>query len=544
MIAKLQSLKKATYLTVLFISLQTISQETPKNWHLLDINDDGFPGISLKKAYQLLKDNNKKPSKVIVAILDSGLDINHEDISPVLWKNPKEEVGNNLDDDGNGYIDDINGWNFIGGTDGKSLQVETLELTRYFKKYKAQFEGKNKFNIKESEREDYEKFLHFMTRYNDGKQKLASAIKNNEEEYAFFHKLIPPLQVAMEKSSFSEKELKKKRIRDEATKRLRDNFFRILERNKAKNLTSEKLIKHYEELSSRMKTLKDRLKYNYSLEFDGRAIIGDDSTNLNEKIYGNNDVSKRAEHGTHVSGIIGAVRNNDIGINGIADNVVIMPIRNTPMGDEKDKDVANGIRYAVDNGAKIINMSFGKDYSPNKQLVDSAVVYAREKGVLLVHAAGNDNKNTNYYYNYPSAILAKDSIASNWIEIGASSPKMDENLPAKFSNYGNFSVDIFAPGVDIYATLPNNTYDTRSGTSMAAPVVSGVAGLLLSYFPHLTPEQVIKIIIDSGTPYSLDVKLPGNESQKVSFASLSKSGKIVNAYEAVKLALEKYDKKE
>lgn len=541
---KIQLLKKAIYFITLFISSQIISQETPKNWHLLDKNDDGIPGISLQKAYKLLKENKKESTTVIVAVLDSGLDINHEDIKPILWKNSKEEEGNNLDDDGNGYIDDINGWNFIGGKDGRSLEAETLELTRFYRKYKVQFKGKNKFNIQENERDDYNKFIHFMKRFNEGKEKLEAAIKNNKKEYDFFYKMIPPLQLAMEKKSFSEKELKKKRIRDNNTKQLRDNFFRIIERNKAKNLTSEKLIKHYEELSTKMETLKDRLKYNYSLDFNGREIIGDDITNLNERIYGNNDVSKRSEHGTHVSGIIGAVRNNNIGMDGIADNVVIMPVRNTPMGDEKDKDVANGIRYAVDNGARIINMSFGKDYSPNKNVVDSAIVYAQEKGVLLVHAAGNDNKNTNYYYNYPTGLLSEGNVASNWLEIGASSSKMDENLPAKFSNYGNFSVDIFAPGVDIYATLPENKYDTRSGTSMAAPVASGVATLLISYFPHLTPEQIIEIIIESGTEYTLDVKLPGSETEKVSFQSLSKSGKIINAYNAVKLALEKYDSKE
>lgn len=542
--SKFQLLKKTIYLLVLFISLKTIAQEAPKDWHLLDKNDNGFPGISLKKAYELLKENNKKSKTIIVAVLDSGLDINHEDIAPVLWKNSKEEIGNNIDDDENGYVDDINGWNFIGGVNGRSVEAETLELTRFYKQYKKQFEGKNKFSIDESEREDYAKYLHFMKRYNEGKKELASSIKKNEEEYAFFHKLIPPLQEEMELLSFTEKELRKKRIKSTNLKNLREKFFRILERNKAKNLTSEKLIKHYEELSSRMKTLKTRLAFNYSLDFNGREIIGDDITNGNERIYGNNDVSKRSEHGTHVAGIIGAAKSNNIGIEGIADNVLIMPIRNTPMGDEKDKDVANGIRYAVDNGAKIINMSFGKDYSPNKHLVDSAVVYARKKGVLLVHAAGNDHKNTNYYYNFPTAFLAKDSIASNWIEIGASSPKINENLVAKFSNYGNSSVDIFAPGVDIYSTLPNNKYDTRSGTSMAAPVVSGVAALLLSHFPHLTPEQVVQILVDSGVSYTIDVNLPGNKEEKVPFASLSKSGKIVNAYEAVKLALEKYDNKE
>ena len=519
----------------------TYAQETPKDWHLLDKQDDNTPGISLKKAYDLLKKNNKQSSSVIVAVLDSGLDINHEDLKPLLWKNEKEIAGNNVDDDGNGYIDDVHGWNFIGGKSGESVEAETLELTRFYKKYAAQFNGKNKFNISKDEREDYRKYLMYKKQYNDGKDKLKSSIKSNEEEYEFFNKLIPPLQDAVGKKSFTEKELKKKKLRTSSLDNLRNNFFRIIERNKKDNLTSLKLIKYYEELSERMETLKTRLEYNYSLSFDGRAIVGDNPNDLSEKLYGNNDVTKRSEHGTHVSGIIAAVRNNNIGMNGIADNVIIMPIRNTPMGDEKDKDVANGIRYAADNGAKIINMSFGKDISPNKKAVDEAILYAKEKGVLIIHAAGNDNKDTNYFFNFPTALLDDGSVASNWIEVGASSPNMDENLPAKFSNYGNYSVDIFAPGVDIYATLPNDKYDTRSGTSMAAPVVSGVAALLLSYFPHLTPEEVITILKESGTSYDLNVLLPGSDT-KIKFSSLSKTGKVVNAYEAVKLALEKYNK--
>ena len=290
-----------------------------------------------------------------------------------------------------------------------------------------------------------------------------------------------------------------------------------------------------------MEDLQTRLEFNYSLTFDGRAIIGDDVQNLEERNYGNNDVTKRSEHGTHVSGIIGASRTNELGIQGIADKVLIMPIRNTPMGDEKDKDVANGIRYAVDNGAKIINMSFGKDFSPNKKLVDEAVLYAQEKGVLLVHGAGNDAKNIDYYPNFPSALLEDGRVASNWLEVGATSSEVTENLVADFSNYGKSAVDIFAPGVDIYATILNNSYDTRSGTSMASPVVAGVAALVWSYFPTLTPEELIALLLASGEPYSTEVSIPGEEAL-TSFEALSKSGKIINAGNAIALALEKYGK--
>ena len=526
---------------VCFCSFLVTAQETAKDWHLLDLKKDNIPGISLQQAYDLLKEHKKTASPVIVAVLDSGVDIHHEDLNTVIWVNKNEVKNNNSDDDDNGYIDDVNGWNFIGNKNGKSLESETLELTRLYRKYREKFKGKNKFSITPEEVQEYRYYLILMKEYTEKYAELKSRISNSKDEFEYFDNLIPPLQNALKKNSFTTKELSSFKPRNQRIKNLKANFLRVLERNKSKNLTSLKLIKHYENLKESISELKTRLAYNYSLEFNGREIVGDDVTNINEKYYGNADVTKRSEHGTHVSGIIGAIRNNGKGVNGIADNVIIMPIRNTPMGDETDKDVANGIRYAVDNGAKIVSMSFGKDYSPNKEVVDAAIKYAQEKGVLLVHGAGNDGKNTDYYYGYPSPLLEDGTIATNWIEVGASSADLDEDLAASFSNYGKQSVDIFAPGVDVYSTLPENKYDTRSGTSMAAPVVSGVAALLLSYFPHLTPEQVKEIILLSGQEYQIKVKLPGSDDEKVYFDTLSKSGKIINAYKAVKLALEKYD---
>lgn len=524
---------------ICLFTILSIAQDLEQDWHLLDLKKDKAPGISLKQAYDLLKKNKKSASPVIVAVLDSGLDINHEDLNAKIWVNNDELKNNGLDDDKNGYIDDIHGWNFIGNSNGESLEAETLGLTRLYRDYRKKFKNKNKFNIQANEVDEYNKYLVIMKEYNEEFNELKERLADNKDEYEFFDKIIPPLQVALKKPVFTRNQLRNYSGGGQQLQNYKANFLRILDRNKDKDLTSEKLIKHYVDLKERVEELKTRLKYNYDLEFDGRKLIGDNYQDLNQKNYGNADVTKRSGHGTHVSGIIGAINNNKTGMNGIAEEVIIMPIRNTPMGDERDKDVANGIRYGVDNGAKIINMSFGKSYSANKLIVDEAIRYAQEKGVLLIHAAGNDHKNTDYYYNYPSPLLNDGKIASNWIEVGASSSSYDEKLVAKFSNYGNESVDIFAPGVDIYSTLPENKYDTRSGTSMAAPVVSGVAALLLSYFPELTPEEVKEIIVESGTVYNGEVNLPGTED-KVPFGSLSKSGKIINAYNAVKLALEKY----
>ena len=279
------------------------------------------------------------------------------------------------------------------------------------------------------------------------------------------------------------------------------------------------------------------VEYGYNLEFNSRSIVGDNPDNLYEKGYGNNDVEgPDARHGTHVAGIIGANRNNDLGIKGIADNVRIMSVRAVPNGDERDKDIANAILYAVDNGAQIINMSFGKSFSPQKEAVDKAVQYAESKGVLLIHAAGNDGDDLDKQPNYPTKTLSNGTESKTWLEIGASSWGADENFVGSFSNYGKKSVDLFAPGVQIYSTIPNNEYEDLQGTSMASPATAGVAALLLSYFPELTADQVKNILKQSTRKFDgLKVTKPGS-SEDVPFSQLSVTGGLVNAYEAVKLA--------
>jgi subtilisin family serine protease len=215
--------------------------------------------------------------------------------------------------------------------------------------------------------------------------------------------------------------------------------------------------------------------------------------------------------------------------------VKLMMIRAVPDGDERDKDIGNAIRYAVDNGAQIINMSFGKDYSPNKSVVDDAVRYADSRGVLMVHAAGNDGADLNASPQFPKPVYLGGDRAQNWIEVGASSWKGGDGLAAEFSNYSRTQVDVFAPGVDILSTVPGNRYDRDSGTSMAAPVVSGLAALIMDYFPNLTATDVKRIIVTSTTRVDQMVVRPGG-TDSVSFASLSASGGIVNAYNAIKMA--------
>jgi subtilisin family serine protease len=291
------------------------------------------------------------------------------------------------------------------------------------------------------------------------------------------------------------------------------------------------------EIAEEAKNNENTLQYGLNPDFNPRPIVGDDYANPNEHVYGNADIKgPAADHGTHVAGIIGAVRGNGLGVDGVTPNTVrIMAVRVVPDGDERDKDVANGIRYAVDHGANVINMSFGKSYSPYKSVVDDAVRYADAHGVLMVHAAGNDGARLDTFPNFPSRNYLGGGHPTNWMEVGAVSWKGADSLVATFSNYGKEQVDVFAPGVDIKSTFPDGRYETISGTSMAAPVVTGVAALLMSYFPDLTAEQVKHVIMASAVTHATQrVFLPGQETE-VPFSELSGSG-IVNVYAAVQMA--------
>ena len=261
---------------------------------------------------------------------------------------------------------------------------------------------------------------------------------------------------------------------------------------------------------------------------------------LNNRNYGNGNVKgpdvEDALHGTHVAGIIAQLRGNGIGGDGVvAKNVEIMAVRAVPNGDEFDKDIALAIRYAVDNGAKVINGSFGKDYSPHKEWVWDAIKYAESKDVLIVHAAGNDSKDVDVEPNFPTDEVNGKEIADNLITIGALNTATGSKMVADFSNYGQKNVDVFAPGVKIYATIPNNKYKYEQGTSMASPNAAGVAALIRSYYPSLTASQVKHILMDSGVAIPGNVAV-GEEKVQIPFSNTCVSGKIVNAYNAILMA--------
>lgn len=509
----------------------------PRGWHLLDKQADGFHGISLKQAYDFLQSKNLKGKEIIVAVIDSGIDTLHEDLKPVLWKNPGEIPGNGIDDDGNGYIDDVYGWNFLGGKDGRNVGTDSYEGARVYHRLKEKY-GNSQFDpatLSEDEKFHYHEWLRAKEGI-EGAEDMGVDMVMLKRAFLSAQKSDSTLQAGMKKAVFTGNELDSFQTSTPEERTAKNVLLYLLKANNQLEGTNKDFIEGFGDYlagEERKAEAKTKAPKEYRKE-----IVGDDYYDINDRFYGNGDVMANTPfHGTHVSGIIAAVRGNKKGIDGVADNVKIMTIRAVPDGDEHDKDIALGIRYAVDNGARIINMSFGKSFSPEKHWVDEAVQYAHSKGVLLVHAAGNDGKNLDSSFNYPSPVFKKDrNRASNWITVGASGDPGNGGLTAVFSNYGKAEVDVFAPGVGIYSTIPGRTtYGNAQGTSMASPVVAGTAALVLSYFPYLTPEQVKYSIEQSTVAPENPVKTPGS-GQPVQLSEISRSGGIVNAYEAVKIA--------
>jgi subtilisin family serine protease len=482
-----------------------VAENDLKRWSHLDLVKDTIPGMSVDKAYkELIK--GKKGKKVIVGIVDSGVDINHEDLKAVIWTNPKEIAGNGIDDDKNGYIDDIHGWNFLG-----DAVHEQLEMTRIVKKGP----GTPDYDKAKAELEEELKGIQPQ------KQQL-DFILNAEKTVATF----------LKKSDFTLEEVKAIQSDETGVKQAKAMFTQILSKSSKA------------EFDAQIEEFKDyvygQINYNLNVEFDGRKIVGDNPNDLNDTKYGNNNVvgpePKEAKHGTHVAGIVAQVRGNNLGGDGVTNNAEILTVRAVPNGDEYDKDIALGIRYAVDNGAKVINGSFGKYYSQQKEWVIDAIKYAESKDVLVVIAAGNESFDLDVTNKYPNDTYdGSPEFAKNVLIIGALSPAYGSKMIADFSNYGKNNVDIYAPGDEIYATTPLNTYEYLQGTSMASPNVAGVATLIRSYYPSLTAVQVKQIIMESGTPLKNTVTI-GEDKHKANFADASKSGRIVNAYNALVLA--------
>jgi cell wall-associated protease len=531
----------ASVLFTLTSVAQNSLKEVPHGWHLMDLKEDGVYGIGVEKAYQTILKNKKPKQLVIVAVIDSGVDTTHEDLKSVLWVNPNEIPGNGIDDDKNGYIDDVHGWNFLGNKDGRNVSKDSYEAARVYYSYRKKYEGK----IPDSTKMNPEQ-LGQLRMYLRAKDQIESQAKESSMIVLILKNIVEKLPVAdsilrtaMGKETYTGDQLLPFKPSTAEQSKSKNIMLGLFQQTQQMDVTNKQMISDISEYYGGEKSKVEMLEKEPE-DYRGK-IVGDNYDDINDRYYGNNDImASDASHGTHVAGIIGAVRNNSIGMNGVADNVRIMAIRAVPDGDEHDKDIANAIRYAVDNGARVINMSFGKSFSPQKKWVDDAMRYAETKGVLLVHAAGNESANLDSSENYPNPVYQDNGKhTSNWISVGASGPTSDD-LAATFSNYGRKEVDVFSPGVKIYSTLPGgNSYGNQQGTSMASPVTAGLAALIFSYYPELSASQVKDIIQKSVTPVpQLKVFKPSKEGDEdlVPFSELSKTGGIINAADALKMA--------
>ncbi len=513
-------------------------------WHLLSYEKEGVYAAGVNQAYEYLKDR-KPAKKTIVGIVDGGVDITHEDLKDVLWQNPGEIPGNGIDDDKNGYVDDVHGWNFLGTPDGKQMELGFTMADQEYLKLCEKYEGIDTTKLSAKERGEYAYFKDVCKYSPICRAYREIAIAEAAVKYAeVFNRELK--EKFPKKKKFEIKEfgpLLEEGETDPVRISAYNFFLKRFQRRKNRLEWSEQFYNNRNSVVEETKAEYNKLKNDYYEGVRIRSTLGDNPEKINDRFYGNNNLlAESAMHGVHVGGIVGANRHNNIGIEGVAD-VELMFLRVGPgAGDEHDKEVALCIRYAVDNGARVINMSFGKPFSLHNKWMIDAMKYAEKKGVLLVHSAGNDGINLDERDFYPNRYVSKNKTLRNWIAVGAN----DMNgKPAPFSNYGKKEVDLFAPGVNVYSTIYDKRFKYRAmdGTSMAAPVVTGVIALIWNYFPELTAEEVKEAVLGSVTSRKgAIVPCPGS-GEKIDFADLCRTGGIVNALEAVKLAEKIYEEK-
>lgn len=514
------------------LKVKDLTDAQLKNWTNADLITDTIPGMSVDKAYAEIIKNNR-PSPVIVGVVDSGVDIEHEDLKDVIWTNQDEIPGNGKDDDNNGYIDDIHGWNFLG-----DAVEENMEYVRIYKRLKPKYEGKSESSISTANREEYNLYKSAKAEYESEYQET----KGNLDRYLEIQQQIQTAHDAVSAELGTE---------DYTKEQLADFKPATQQMSQYKSILSQIQYNVDENIPSALKQVAEGIDYyegrltsHFNLELDGRAVVGDDPYDITDTDYGNNQVygpepdKENVKHGTHVAGIIAADRSNDIGLKGVASNARILVVRAVPDGDEYDKDIALGIRYAVDNGAKVINTSFGKYFSTNPEWVIDAIKYAAENDVLIVNAAGNEgiDLDSNRVYPNDQDPVNTSEISNNFLTVGALNYEYGSGLVADFSNYGKSNVDVFAPGTKIWSTTPNNEYEYLQGTSMASPAVAGIAAIIRGYYPQLTAGQVKQVIMDSGLTTNATVIIGGDRNNTKKFQNLSTSGKMANLYNALILA--------
>jgi subtilisin family serine protease len=515
------------------------------NWFQKDYLQDGLPGISLDKWY---KQNKRIPktNEIIVAVIDTKIDLKHEDLENQIWINTKEIANNGIDDDSNGFIDDLNGWNFLGYSNGDYIKWGNNEFVRIIRKWAQVFKDKTAAQLSKNELNQFKEYERAQLKFGTETKFYKNWLRSLQYLIQVYPLVKDTLKYYFPKEDYTNQQLdslyQKHKINDKSFRSRRDDNDKdlgaLIDYMRVSLGSNQNTLKDIKDQESQLNSIVNEC---LNLEFNERHFINDDVF----VAKGNNEITNTTKkehtienHSTLVSGIIAADRTNDIGIKGVAPHTKIMPLVICSNADEHDNDIAAAIRYAVDNGAKVINMSFGKEFSLYKNRVIDAYKYAEKHDVLLVHAAGNNSFNVDENPYYPSDVDYEnpDEVVDNFITVGSISQKIDSNFVSEFSNYGKKNVDLFAPGDKIYTTTAGNSYAYDSGTSLAAPMVSGTAAMIWSYYPKLTAKEVKQIILESGTAYDIEVLVPGGEGKKVKFSELSKSGKVLNVYDAMELA--------
>ena len=515
-----------------------------KTWYHKDFSTTNVYGVNTDNAYKFLESKGLKPRTIVVGVLDSGVEVDHPGLINNMWKNPNEIPNNGIDDDKNGYVDDIYGWNFIGGKTA-DVDADNLEVTRMVKKYQPIFEGTDSAKNKANQAKMPEEYAMYQKSKKLFDEKGSEA-KQYYQYFSGFNNAIPSIIKTLNGKTLTKANLaaiKPASQEDSRNLQILNSLVQEAENVGKTPKEVEELLK--KEVEGALKHYESQATKHYNLDFDPRKeIVGDNYDNYNEKNYGNNHYEgPDASHGTHVSGTIAGLPHGNEVQYGVAHKVAkIMTVRAVPDGDERDKDVANAIRYAVDNGAKILNMSFGKAVSPGKKHVWEAMKYAEKKGVLLVKAAGNDNQNIGENEYFPTNFMKQSDekpFVSNMIVVGASTNN-SQNLRARFSNYNGKMVDVFAPGQEIYSTVPDAKYEYLQGTSMASPVVAGAAAVLWAYMPSLTPQQIKEALVKTVNKSTVNANVDSNAN----FDQISVAGGVIDLYKAAQYAYDNfYNKK-
>lgn len=502
-----------TVLSMGVLAANAQHSQLPYNWYKTVGNQ--MQGVNTEAALQFLKEHHKKPKKtIIVGIIDSGVDTTSVDLRPAFWRNRKEKL-NGRDDDRNGYIDDLIGWNFLGTKDGKfNMETAGTEEFRQFKRLYPKYKDVDSSQVADKKEFAYYKLMR-------RKAKIDNYIKftqYSEAKYdaCLYMDSLMASQHQFNKDTLTMGSLAKLPMEGDKWQKSCQMLMADLWNTDASTRWTDFLKSHKENLDLMKKRLEGIEK-----EPDKRLLMGDDQTNAADRFYGNPTVQAGVySHGTFVAGVVAGQGVKNPQIKGVYPQARLMIVRAVPDGDEYDKDIASAIRYAVDNGAKVINMSFGKTTSPQAEMVNQAIAYAAAKDVLLVQAAGNSSLNVDSVAVYPTGTDASGHRFANYIRVGASDPS---GARCHFSNYGAKNVDVFAPGEQITSVAPRNDHMESQGTSIASPVVTGVAALIRAYFPKLKAATVKRILMQSVRP--------------MQEKGLSASNGMVDALAAVKLAM-------